>query len=299
MHAIAVCCPLSLVTCDWVRRGALQRQYQDVLRARDQLRHDGERKDADLLRLRSECLGRVLQHDFQAVIGDEGRRFLYYENKLRLCLHPAALENLGQQRVTAWDAEKRALAEQIASLTRERDALQADAQSHLVRKLSLALGCCHLRSATSKCLKLPWPTSTVLARVQARNRALHQSKQAAEAALEAHRREHSEQLSRLQRAQQVCDLPALLAFRACAVRGCHELTIVVVLQGLDEEVRVLKGSLDAAENCKAAAEHELQTVKSNNTDLEVRRSRDALALKSLHSAFARMLTTCDCCAEPE
>jgi len=113
---------------------------------------------------------------------------------------------------------------------------------------------------------------------QARNRALHQGKQAAEDALEAHRREHSEQHSRMQRAQQVCDQPALPALQ-CVVSGWHALTIAAVLQGLDEEVRVLKGSLDAAENSKAAAEHQLQTVKSNNTDLEVRRSKDILALK--------------------
>ena len=111
---------------------------------------------------------------------------------------------------------------------------------------------------------------------QARNRALHQGKQAAEGALEAQRREHSEQLSRLQRAQQVCDLPALLGIRACVVRGCRELSIVLLLQGLEEDVRVLKGSLDAAEHCKAAAVHELQTVKSNNADLEVSRSKGCL-----------------------
>ena len=47
--------------------------------------------------------------------------------------------------------------------------------------------------------------------LQDRDRALEQGKQAAEDALEALRREHSEQHARLQRAQQACAWNALLA----------------------------------------------------------------------------------------
>ena len=50
---------------------------------------------------------------------------------------------------------------------------------------------------------------------------------------------------------------------------CQVTVFTAALQGLEEEVRVLKGSLEAAENSKAAAEHQLQTAKSDNHDLAV------------------------------
>ena len=46
-----------------MHREALQQQHQDVLRGRDQLRHDCEQKEADLIQFRNEYLGRVLKHD--------------------------------------------------------------------------------------------------------------------------------------------------------------------------------------------------------------------------------------------
>ena len=128
-----------------MRRGALQLQHQNVLQECDQLRHDCDRQKADLLRVQNEYLGRVLQQDLTR-LGIEPRSPVD-GHRLRLCLHRAALENSAQRRVTAWDAEKRALAEQTDSLTRERDALQADAQSHLVRNLTVAFGWCRLHCA--------------------------------------------------------------------------------------------------------------------------------------------------------
>ena len=50
-------------------------------------------------------------------------------------LHCAVLENSGRQRQTDWNAESKALTEQIESLLRERDILKSDVQRLLVRRL--------------------------------------------------------------------------------------------------------------------------------------------------------------------
>ena len=69
------------------------------------------------------------------------------------------------------------------------------------------------------------------------------------------------------------------------------------LQCLEEDVRVLKGSLEAAESCKAAAEHQLQTAKSDNNDLAVRASVPG---RVMHSSLCHaMVKNCSWHAEPE
>ena len=62
-------------------------------------------------------------------------------------------------------------------------------------------------------------------------------------------------------------------------------------QGAEEEVRVLKGSLEAAEASKATAETQLQAAKSENRDILVRTTGCCRIFRCASST--RMLPVCD------